>query len=159
VPANAKSFTYQFQFFSSEYPTYRCSAFNDTFQAILSSGAFSGNISFDSAGNVISVNNGFFDICLNDNPNVNGGPPNICTTNPTATLGATGFFAPNNNAGALSIGAGATKLLTTTSPVVPGETITLRFMIYDEGDDILDSNVIIDNFKWSLDPAGPPSTQ
>jgi hypothetical protein len=42
---------------------------------------------------------------------------------------------------------------------VPGETITLRFVIFDEGDDILDSSVLIDNFQWSLNPSDGPGTE
>jgi hypothetical protein len=54
---------------------------------------------------------------------------------------------------------GGTGWLTTTSPVTPGETITLRFMIFDEGDHILDSVVLIDNFRWQANAAtGGPST-
>ena len=48
----------------------------------------------------------------------------------------------------------ATGWLTTTSPVAPGETITIRFIVFDEGDHILDSAVILDHFRWSLNPAG-----
>lgn len=151
VPSNANSFTYQFQFFSAEYMTYRCTIFDDTFLALLSSQALNGgaptNISFDTNGNVISVNTGFFEICYDD---LSPSPPNICSTDPVAPLAGTGFASGS---------AGATRPLTTTSPVVPGELITLRFVIFDEGDDQLDSSVVIDNFQWSLDPADGPSTE
>jgi hypothetical protein len=70
VPSNAQSFTYQFQFMSAEYPTWRCTQYDDTFLALLSSQAFTGNISFDLDGDVVSVNNGFFDVCIDDNPNI-----------------------------------------------------------------------------------------
>ena len=53
---------------------------------------------------------------------------------------------------------GGTGWLTTTSPVVPGETATLRFVIFDEGDHILDSTVLIDNFQWQLTAADAPMT-
>jgi len=147
VPQNAQSFSYDFQFMSAEYQVYRCSIFDDTFLAMLSSQAFNGNISFDLAGNVMSVNTGFFDICYDD---FDPAPPNICTTDPVATLANTGFDANS---------AGATVPLTTTAPVVPGEIITLRFIIFDEGDDALDSSVLIDNFRWSLDPSDGPGTE
>lgn len=42
----------------------------------------------------------------------------------------------------------ATGWLRTKSPVVGGETITLRFTIYDSGDGLLDSSALIDNFRW-----------
>jgi hypothetical protein len=154
VPTNAKSFKYRFQFYSSEYPTWRCSAFDDTFLALLQSQAFTGNISFDSLNHPMSINVGFFDVCFTDNAH---NPPNVCTINPVAPLAGTGF--DPQNGGQESIGAGATTVLTTTAPVVPGETITLRFVIFDEGDDILDSNVVIDGFEWSLQPSSGPVTQ
>ena len=43
---------------------------------------------------------------------------------------------------------GATSWLQTRAPVVPGEVITLQFMIWDTGDHILDSSVLLDNFTW-----------
>ena len=48
--------------------------------------------------------------------------------------------------------AGGTSWLTTTAPVVPGETITLDFHIWDTGDSAYDSLVILDSFKWILEP-------
>jgi hypothetical protein len=152
VPSNANSFTYQFQFYTVEYPTWRCTAYDDTFLALLhrqadAPNAFT-NISFDANGNVVSVNNGFLQIC-ND---VSG---NDCTVDPVARLTGTGYY-PFSGGG--SSGAGATLPLTTTAPVTPGETIIIRFIIFDEGDDRLDSSVLIDDWRWSLDPADGPST-
>ena len=43
---------------------------------------------------------------------------------------------------------GATGWLTTQAPIAPGETFTLEFMIWDAGDGVLDSSVLIDNFQW-----------
>jgi len=31
---------------------------------------------------------------------------------------------------------------------VPNETFTLRLVIYDEGDHIYDSDVLLNNFRW-----------
>jgi hypothetical protein len=181
VPPNAESFTFDFKFFSSEYPTFRCTAFDDTFLAELNSGAFNGNISFDSLGNFVSVNNGFFDECIDDtgSTDINGDgfidpnfeapfrpvavPPNDCTVEDGASLANTGYIFNNTpdpfDGDPFSEGAGSTLRLTTTSPVVPGETITLRFIIFDEGDDVLDSTVTIDNFVWQGIPAEGPVTK
>ena len=43
---------------------------------------------------------------------------------------------------------GATGWLTSQAPVSPGEEFTLEFMIWDAGDGILDSSVLLDNFTW-----------
>jgi hypothetical protein len=42
----------------------------------------------------------------------------------------------------------ATGWLQTRSNVLPGEELTLRFAIWDAGDAVLDSTVLIDNFTW-----------
>jgi len=49
-------------------------------------------------------------------------------------------------------GRGATGWLQTRSNVVPGEELTIRFAIWDAGDEALDSTVLIDNFGWSAKP-------
>ena len=53
---------------------------------------------------------------------------------------------------------GSTDWHHTTSPVEPGEEIKLTLSIFDTGDTILDSAVLIDNFRWSLAPAAKPIT-
>jgi Putative metal-binding motif len=157
VPQNAQSFSYQFQFFTSEYRTFRCTEFDDTFLALLDSTPFSGNISFDNQGNVVSVNNGFLDICIDDN--TAGRPPNLCNANfdENALLAGTGYVV--NGGGPNSDSAGATARLKTIAPAEPGDLITLVFSLHDEGDDILDSGVLIDNFLWELNPAEDPVTE
>ena len=149
VPVNARSFSFRFQFFSAEFPRFECDEFDDTFLALLDSGAFSGNISFDANGDVISLNSGFFDICEQGCP---FGPQ---------SLAGTGF---DPRADAQGDG-GATLPLTTTASVIPGETITLRFIIFDEGEGngtfghLEDSSVLIDQFVWRTDPVKDPNTQ
>jgi hypothetical protein len=140
VPTNAKSLSYDFRFFSGEYQSFQCTTFNDYYLAMLTSGApgipADHNISFDSLGNAVSVNNGFFEVC--------GGNPAMCSTCPfgIAELAGTGMDAPANG--------GGTTWLTTDAPVVSGETITLDLVIFDVGDHAYDSLVLLDNFRWGL---------
>ena len=66
VPANAQGLSFDFDFYSGEWPEYVCTEFNDSFVAWLQSTAWAGNsgdlnISFDSMNNPVNVNNGFFD--------------------------------------------------------------------------------------------------
>ena len=78
APVTAKGFSFDFRFFSREYPFYVCTAFNDIFLTILTDedgkalvdvdgdGDLSdedGNISFDKQNNLVSVNNAFFTTC------------------------------------------------------------------------------------------------
>ena len=44
--------------------------------------------------------------------------------------------------------AGATGWLVTQAPVEPGEEFSIRFAIWDTGDQAWDSTVLIDNFQW-----------
>mgnify|MGYP000907104957 FL=1 len=153
VPTNANSFSFQFRFFSQEYWTYTCTQYNDFFIAMLDSSWLPGpgqtaipadkNISFDNNKNYISVNSHqFFTVC----------PPK------------SGYPCPNGQAGLTGTGytygpGGGTVWLTTTAPVVPGETIRLRFATWDTSDMLLDSIVLLDNFRWSAAPSSGPVTE
>jgi hypothetical protein len=152
VPTNAKSFTYDFDFFTSEYIDYVCSEFNDSYVAILKSGApldasHAGNISFDSKGSPINVNSGFFEVCT---PGSNNGHSFACGLG-TAELAGTGY----SGDGAQD---GATSWLRTTANVLPGETITVQFMIWNTGDHVLQSAIVLDNFQWSAAGTTAPVT-
>ena len=142
VPTNAKSMSYDFRFFSGEYQSYQCTMFNDYYLAMLTSGApaipADHNISFDTFGNAVSVNNGFFDVCGGNGQNCGNCPSG------TAELAGTGMD---------SVNGGGTTWLTTDAPVVSGETIVLDLVIFDVGDHAFDSLVLLDNFRWSLNTA------
>ena len=140
VPANANAFSFDFNFMSIEFPEFVCTSFDDTFLAMLDSQAFSGNVSFDSMGNRVSINVGFFDVC-------EASLDPACTGD--ADIVGTGYEGSEG---------GGTGWLTTTAPVVPNEKISLTFSIFDEGDHILDSAVILDNFRWEIEPVEGPIT-
>jgi len=40
--------------------------------------------------------------------------------------------------------------LQTTASINPGETFTIRFAIWDMGDEVLDSTVLVDNFRFDV---------
>ena len=164
VPASVNSFSVDFFFASSEYEEWVCTDFNDTFEMFLESSALDpvafpdhdgdgvpeGNIAFDANGLPITVNNNYFVVtdCITMN--------NLTGFSGQGFTGITGTPCYGNNGSTND--AGATGWLTTTSPVTPGENITLRFSIWDEGDGIYDSVVFIDNFQWHLAPQGDPDT-
>ena len=156
VPNNAKGLSFDFNFFSGEWPEFVCTSFNDAFIAYLKSTAFKSgtadNISFDSKNNPVSVNNGFFDRC-------SPGSGLNCSNFPSgykycaggdSELKGTGFYVPQDSCfvGKTDSGGGGTGWLTTKAPVAGGETITLEFMIWDTGDQAYDSSVLIDKFNW-----------
>lgn len=152
VPSNANSFSFQYRFFSQGYWNWTCTQYNDFFITMLDSSWQAGhgqtpipadkNIVFDMYGDYISVNSQqFFTVC----PPKSGYP---CPDG-TAGLNGTGYT--------LGPG-GGTLWLTTSSPVVPGESITLRFVTWDTSDAQLDSLVLMDNFRWSTDLSDGPVT-
>lgn len=150
VPANAQAFSFDFNFMSIEFAEWVCSNFDDTFLVMLESEAFTGNVSFDSQGNRVSINVGFFNVCLTD-PSY---PDETAECTGEADLLGTGYEHTDSG----GAGGGGTGWLTTTAPVVPGEKIRLSFMIFDEGDHSLDSTVLIDNFRWELEEVDGPIT-
>jgi hypothetical protein len=133
VPPDVTSFSYDFAFFSVEYPAYYGSGFNDMYIGWLESEKWTGNISFDQNGNPISLNAGF--LAFKDD---GGDSPVLAGT------------CMRQHAG--------TNWLTTTAGVMPGETITVVFAIFDLSDPILDSYAFLDNFKWGCEPTGKPQT-
>ncbi len=134
VPSDVVSFSYDFAFFSVEYPFYYGSEFNDMYIGWLESEAWTGNISFDAAGNPISLNAGF-----------------LTYQDDAAT-------APEFDGTCMKAHAG-TEWLTTTAGVTPGEHITVVFAIFDLSDSILDSYAFLDNFEWGCNPTGMPQTE
>ncbi|MCA9650434.1 MAG: choice-of-anchor L domain-containing protein [Myxococcales bacterium] len=133
VPITNNSVSYDFAFFSTEYPWYYGSPFNDMYIGWLESESWTGNISFDNAGNPISLNAGFLD--FRDD---SGSLPQLAGT------------CMRQHAG--------TTWLNSTAPVTPGETITLVLAVFDLSDSILDSYVFLDNFGWGCDGDDTPHT-
>ncbi|GMV18176.1 MAG: hypothetical protein AMXMBFR56_64000 [Polyangiaceae bacterium] len=153
VPTNAKSFSFNFNFYTYEWPNYVCTTFNDFFVALLNPATNANppqyaNISFDTQGNPVSVNNAFLEAC---NPTIgatNPGGKNFPCTLGVAILQGTGF--DNDHA--------ATGWLETVAPITPGSEMILRYAVWDAGDHILDSSVLVDNFKFSADQASNTPT-
>lgn len=145
VPSWARSLTYDFAFLTTEYPGYYKNAFNDLFIAWLESKSWTGNISFDKKGSPISLNAGFLDY-RDARQGVINDPE--CATGCTA----------KELEGTCMKGHAATRWLSTKVGVTPGEEIELVFTIVDLGDSMMDSYVLLDNFRWSCDPQKMPET-
>jgi hypothetical protein len=130
TPTNATGYSFDFDFYSFEYPEFVCTSFNDQFIALVKpnpQGSINGNISFDSMHNPVSVNIAFFNVCSG------------CSLG-TSELQGTGFDAWNDS--------GATGWLKSQAPVKGGTEITVQFTIWDTGDQIYDSTALIDNWQW-----------
>ncbi len=134
VPENATGFSFDYKFYTADYPEWDCTSYVDQFVAMLSpfqGGQTPGNIALDPLGLAPNANSPeTITVCF----------PSGHYTCPdgTAELQGTGF---ENH--------GASIWLTAQAPADPGSEITLRFAIYDSGDGIIDSIVLIDNFRWT----------
>ena len=140
TPSNATGFRFDFDFFTYEFPAFICSSFNDVFAALLwpiPAGQTDGNISFDSQGNIVSVNSVFLEACgcAGGPPCFAGGKTFDCTFG-TSSLVGTGFDVPEDH--------GSTYWLATSAPVNPNSTITIRWSVHDSGDTILDTTTLIE---------------
>jgi hypothetical protein len=157
APTNATGYRFNIKFHSFEFPYWVCNEYNDQFIALVSPapvGAINGNIAFDSLHNPVSVNLGFFDVCSPaDKSDFAASCFGTCPTpaNPYCPAGSsqllgTGFdvWEPETDDGV----AGATSWLVTQAPVQGGTDVTIRFAIWDTGDDAYDSTILIDNFQW-----------
>jgi hypothetical protein len=154
VPTNAKSFSFNENFFTYEFPDFICSEFNDFFVAMLApklANLKDGNIAFDQAGNPISVNNSLLQVC---------DPQNAGGKNFTCPLGSMSLMGTGFGADTAGSNHAATGWLKTTAPVdnMKGKDITLMFAVWDSGDGILDSTALVDNLGWSVTPSSGAQT-
>jgi hypothetical protein len=169
VPANAHGFTVRAKYLTADYPESVCSAYVDEFVALLDSSYMAQgtdpvnppdkNIAAVSlptsrrllGANLASGTTGYFSDCVNGATGCSGGTAGTyaeCTS--TTGLAGTGYeTATASLCDANSLRGGATGWLTLSGNVVPNETITLRFIIWDGSDPTFDSVVLLDGFQWS----------
>jgi hypothetical protein len=174
VPTNAASFSLALNFFSSEFPEWTCSPYNDFFVVLLDS-MWSGtpanptdkNLAlytdpqmknYPVGVNLAFGNTGLFTQCINGAIGCDGTAGTINTCVSTGDLAGTGMDAADLGGGCsggdTELG-GGTGWLTTTGNVKAGETMKLRIAIWDTSDDALDSLAVIDNFQWSVQASNP----
>jgi hypothetical protein len=157
VPTNAQSFTFDENFFTGEFPIYVCSEFNDQYITQMSPAPMGagpgGNVSFDSKGDVICVNNALLQACVPQNAY---GIDYACPLGPSS-LASTGFTDAGDSSGAAT---GWLQTQVSVEPSLKGKDITLTFVLWDSGDGCLDSTILVDNLQWSTMPGSPtPVTQ
>lgn len=144
VPTNAQCMSFRFHFISSEYPEWVCTSYNDTFIAMLKSSAMvPGTGCCGAAPNTncnISYGTNFTPVSVNNNLFVVPG----CTTCTSPVLSGTGF---DGSCGGFIKG-GSTNWLYSYAPVTPGETATFHTSVWDTGDQVWDSTVLIDSWEW-----------
>ncbi|PRP96006.1 choice-of-anchor L domain-containing protein [Enhygromyxa salina] len=123
VPAETEGYIFDFAYFSSEFPTYYNTQYNDLFIAWSTSESYTGNITF-----------------------VNDAPLTI------TSLENAGAFQYKNNAPQLAgtgfEGHAGTGWFVARGSATPGEVFQLTFFIADMADSILATGVLLDNFRW-----------
>lgn len=137
--SDAKGYTFDFAYFSAEFPEFVDSPYNDIFVVWQSSEDYTGNVTF-----------------------INEQPLTVTALWPIDFEGECDFFDPNcvgfdphlAGTGHLSEG-GATGWYQATGGVKPGETFGLAFAIFDMSDSTYDTTAIIDNWKWDCEGCIP----
>lgn len=170
VPTNARSFSVDMKFYSADWPEWVCTAHNDLFVALLDSQAADNpadkNIAVyvgpDQVRHPVRVDlalvsKSAFSVCFPGEVGCMGTPFNTdggaCPSG-TLDLVGTGFAQPNDTGcGNNKVTGGATEWFTMSGNVVPGETIEVRFAIWNTLDGLYDSLVLLDRWRWSTGPA------
>jgi hypothetical protein len=133
VPANVNCMTVDFRFLSEEYPEFVGGSVNDAFVAELDTSDWTTDAT---TAEVTAPHNFAFD--------QNGNPITVNAAG-AATMTAGDAIGTTYD--------GATPLLAASTPVTSGAH-SLFLSIFDQGDDIYDSAVFLDNVRFSNRPAG-----
>ncbi|MCA9692277.1 MAG: choice-of-anchor L domain-containing protein [Nannocystaceae bacterium] len=170
VPTNANSFSAKMFFFSAEYPEYVCTAFNDFFVTLVDSADnmnpsdkniaiyVQGNNNYPVGVNILKAANGLFTQCTNGQITQCGAPANYNGCTGTSMLNGTGFDITGSTPFSCNYSGrhgGGTGWLTMSGNVVPGETMEIRFAIWDSSDGLFDSLVLLDAWEWSVQASQP----
>lgn len=140
VPNGSNCLSVDFRFLSEEFPRYVGSSFNDAFIAELDTSSWTtagstitapNNFAFDTDGNVVSINS----------TGIGGMTP----ANGVGTAFDGGVPGGGDTDGA------ATTLLSAATTITPGAH-SVYFSIFDQGDQILDSAVFLDNLIVGYTP-------
>jgi hypothetical protein len=143
VPGGTHGFTFDFAYFSVEFPEYVNTTFNDIFLVWSTSETYTGNLCFvnDEPCTVTALCNGDASCpnlaYCNDDFN--------CANPPSAELANTGFQTAGGGTGWYQAKASAEPL----------ETLQLTWALFDMGDTAFDTVVLVDNFKWDCEGCVP----
>jgi hypothetical protein len=138
---DAKGYTFDFAFFSAEFPEYVDSGFNDIFIVWQDSEAYTGNVTFINEQPLTVT--ALWPIDFEGQCNVFDDP--FCNNPADPHLEGTGHIQDG----------GATGWYKATGGVNPGETFSLSFGIFDMGDSSFDTTAILDNFQWDCEGCIP----
>jgi hypothetical protein len=159
----------QMHFFSAEWPEYVCTTFNDLFVTLVDApGAMNPadkniaiyttlqNQKYPVGVNIAKAALGLFTECQNGQVACLGAPFNYngCSAG-IGPLNQTGFQINEGGCQNNPTTGGGTGWLKMAGNVVPGQTMEIRFAIWDTGDSGWDSLVLLDAWEWSLQASQP----
>ncbi|HMR05810.1 MAG TPA: choice-of-anchor L domain-containing protein [Polyangiaceae bacterium] len=169
APTNARAFSFNSYFFSSEYPEFVCSDYNDQFVALVDTpGGTPSPLANPVDKNLLT----YTDLTTKSKwpigINIAKGTSLFAVCDPAVSNSGSFCFEADVNAQSCKLGVGdllgtgfeastpgdcdveggGTFWLTTAGNVVPGGLVELRIVIWDVGDSILDSLALVDGFKW-----------
>ena len=137
--ADANGYSFDFAFFSAEFPEWVDTPYNDVFVVWQSSEGYTGNVTFI-AGQPLTVTAlwpiEFHGECNLLDPGCQGQDPHLEGTGHSNTGGATGWYRA-------------------TGGVQPGETFGLAFAVFDMGDSTYDTTAIVDRWQWDCEGCVP----
>jgi hypothetical protein len=136
VPNNASGFNYSYKYYSKDYPEYVCTEYTDYAAAIIipkSLGNHWGNIMFDYMGGpVCASSSNIITFCINQ--------VGYSCIGITELLG-TGFEGHG----------GSSWIQNIPVSVQAGTNIEIIFSIWDSGDGMMTSTILLDNWQWIYD--------
>lgn len=136
VPEGTRGYALDLALFTAHYPEYSETSYNDMAILWTESEAYVGNIAYllqDGLPRPFSL------------PALTAAGLMTHDGATDITLIGTGYD------GLVGEQGGATDWLTVHGPAVPGETLTLALAVFDLGDSVLDSALLVDNFRWRCD--------
>ena len=137
--ADANGYSFDFAFFSAEFPEWIDTPFNDIFVVWQSSEKYTGNVTFIN-GQPLTVTAlwpiDYQGECNLFDPNCVGEAPQLAGTGHSKDGGATGWYRA-------------------TGGVQPGETFGLAFAIFDMGDSTYDTTAVVDRWLWDCEGCVP----
>jgi hypothetical protein len=162
APSNATALAFDSMFLTYEYPDFVCSNFNDFFVALLEGAPDeyeNENIVVDAENNPIGVNSGLLSVCKQAREGRTGRPL-TCTPSSEQLLLDTGYGSEEAECAPLrqgeeDLGGAATGWLQTEVPVRASQIVDLHIALWDSGDPLLDSTVLLDNFRFLTTPPQP----
>ncbi len=135
IPTNATAMSFDFAFFSAEYPEYIGAQYSDGFAVVIQGQAYSGDVVGDALGKCFDPTDITFTTCTG------------------CSKGDTGLTGTGYEAGA----GGAYGWSTASFAVKANDTITIAFTVFDVGDGQYDTAVLLDSLRFTNAAVSKPT--